>query len=155
MRQYKGMVVLLGLAMLLSSCATTGAKTGAKTAAIEPTIQLAQLGGNEFQMQYAGPLVVSYQVRITNPSDTPITLRSLDLQTVGESPYTIRKEPLYYKQEIPAKSSTDLTISVSAYSAGGRFAPSEPVMLRGIAHFDGPDGSFQTVFTQRIRQPQA
>lgn len=121
---------------------------------IDPEIRLGQLPGAYFAMSTAGPLAVSYQMSVRNKSSEPISLRRLQIRTVGSAPYVLRNVPVFFKEEIlPGKTAT-VNFTVDAYSQGGIFAADEPILLQCVAHFDSADGSFQKVFTQRVLQPQ-
>lgn len=139
------------LVTFMGGCA--GSRSAQTASLLEPEIAIAQLPGTSFVMEYRGPLSIGYAIEIRNQSSEPIELKSVQLQTLGSSPYRLQRAIVPVKATIPPNGADIVQFSASAYSYGGRFAPTEPVMIRGIAHFDSPQGQFQTVFTQRVLQP--
>lgn len=120
---------------------------------LAPKIEIAQLSGEtELYMTRGGLAAVRYAVRISNPSSEPLTLRQLDLRTVGSSPYLLRQGAQFFKQVVPAHKSVTFPISVWATVGRGRFAATEPVIIRGVATFKTATGSKQTIFTQTVQQ---
>ena len=138
-------------ALLLSACSSNTHLTS--TGLLKPEIALAQLGGTSFMMEMGGQLSIGYNMQVRNRSGEPITLRRLELQTMGSTPYLIRRIPLYFKEPIAPGETRIMQFSVDALSRGGRTASAEPVTLRGIAYFESPTGAFQTVFVQYMQQP--
>ncbi|HUO84294.1 MAG TPA: hypothetical protein VM534_04185 [Thermoanaerobaculia bacterium] len=134
---------------IASGCASSGPSL------IEPEIAIVQLPGSEFQIQMGGPVSVGYRMLIRNVSGEPITFLRLELQTMGGGPYVIRHPPVHFREAIAPGQERVVTFMVNAYSSGGRVAATEPVVLRGLAQFEGPDGVFRTVFTRRISQSGA
>lgn len=138
---------LIALSLLvIAACATKP-----KVQLLQPEIAIQQVPISSFLLQYSGPISVSYQMAVRNPSSEPITLRRLDLQVLGTGPYTIRRFPLTFKQVIAPDATEWVNFSVQAYSRGGRLGVNEPLTLRGIAYFEAPSGQFHRMFTQHIR----
>ncbi|HVT43854.1 MAG TPA: hypothetical protein VMT00_05640 [Thermoanaerobaculia bacterium] len=147
-----GTTSLLLIPLLLVGCG--GSRASQRATLLQPDIQIAQLPGSSFQMQYRGRLSIGYVMEVTNRSSEPIRLVQLQLQTVGGGPYVLQSQPIMINQPVPPDATVAMTFSVWAFSPGGRLASIEPATLRGIAHFDSPEGSFQKIFTQQIVQPR-
>jgi hypothetical protein len=112
------------------------------------------MGGSAFLMEIGGVLSLGFRMQVQNRSGEEITLRRLELQTMGATPYLLRNLPLHFKEVIAPGETRVVTFSIDALSRGGRTASSEPVTLRGIAYFQSKTGNFQTVFVQYLRQPE-
>lgn len=136
------------LALLLAACAS------ARPPVAEPEIVIEQLSRVVPAAEHGiGPVTLQYRVTIHNVADKPITLKHIDLGTVGEGAYTL-----------PSSSRTfDLLIgpgqtqSVTFYLTGSVTDPTiiganGPVTLRAVVGFDSPVGSFQTVHTQQVHE---
>lgn len=138
--------------LLTAGCAGTSAVQ--RDDVPEPEIQIGQLPGSGFVIQYRGPLSIGYVVQIKNTLSEPIRLRSVRLRTVGATPYRLEGGTIPVRKEIQPGATERVEFSAPAFSYGGRFAPAQPLTIRGVAHFDSPSGQFQTVFTQQVFQPE-
>ncbi len=143
----KSAVSALALAFLLTACASSNNSNGPNVA-----VQLAQVSSTNDVFYFRGPVNVQYQVQITNPTNQPLTLTRLDLQTIGTGAYSLRANGTPMNLKVPPNATTAYLISVWGYSRGGYLASSEPVTIRGTAYFQGPNGSFVRLFNQNISQ---
>lgn len=133
---------LFVLFALAWSCSQT------KVDLLKPSVAIGQVPIPVFLLERPGSISVTYQMQITNPSSEPVTLRRLDLQTVGSSPYMLRRLPLMFRQVVQPNETVVVTFDAWGYARGGRVGASEPVTVRGIAYFDTPEGMVQKVFMQ-------
>lgn len=134
---------------LVISCASTG-----KSDPLAPKIALAQLSSPSQLYLVRGPSSVRYAVRVTNPSNEPVTLRQLELRTFGDSPYVLRQGVQFHRQTIPPQASETFETTVWAEVLRTRLAASEPVIIRGVASFETSSGRRQVVFSQTLRQDE-
>jgi hypothetical protein len=139
------------LVVLTAGCA--GTSQAQREDVPQPEIRIGQLPGSGFVIQYRGPLSIGYVVQITNTLSEPIQLKSVRLRTVGTSPYRLDGNTIPVRKEIQPGATERVEISAPGFSFGGRLAASQPLTIRGVAHFDSPTGQFQTVFTEQIFQP--
>src|SRR5687768_265414 len=72
------------------------------TGLIPPEIQLAQIGDYSFNLQYRGPITISFQMAVGNPSSVPIILRQVKFSNVGTGAYYVRQDPQYFNKTIPS-----------------------------------------------------
>ena len=115
------------------------------------SVQLAQINASSNVFYFAGPVPLEYQVAITNPTDHPLTLTRLDLQTVSPGAYFLRTAPTPMNLTVAPQSTGTYTISVWGRSRGGFIASTEPVTLRGIAYFTAPGMKpFVRMFTENV-----
>ncbi|MEO8217846.1 MAG: hypothetical protein ABI718_12255 [Acidobacteriota bacterium] len=135
-------------ASLLSSCATS--TNSVKLAA--PDLQLIQTMGRPDLAYMRGPISLQYVLRVRNNSSEPITLRSLQLSTVGPGAYSLRTGHNPLRKEIPAGETAEIPISAWGYTGGGFLGSTAPVSIRGVARFDTPEGPMQKLFLQDLAQ---
>lgn len=98
---------------------------------------------------------VDYRLQIDNSSDYPITLRSVEIETVGLSgAYSMKRVRHSFAEVIPPRATA--TLNVRAWvqrlqeTEGGQASGS--VMLRGVARFDSPAGPLRRAFVGRAAQ---
>ncbi|MGH9456177.1 MAG: hypothetical protein ACRD2J_00880 [Thermoanaerobaculia bacterium] len=141
----------LVLLVLVAGCAS-GDRLDRRHDPDAPEIALAQVGEYGFALQYTGPISISFEMAVRNPSDEPIRIRHVKFSTVGSGAYYVRTEPHFVNQTIPPGKTLVTSFSLPAYAQGGSTGSREPVTLRGIAYFEDSEGSFQKVFFQSLRQ---
>ena len=145
-------------AMLLAGCSTMQSDSGKGAAEVnlaEPDVQLTQISGVPSAARFvSGGISVKYRVVVANRSGEPITLKRIDLQSMGYGGYDLR----------PTSISTKLLVqpdhyeSTEFWTAANIDDPSMngangPVSVRAVAHFDSPVGQFQTVTVQQVNDP--
>ena len=135
---------ILGL-LFLVSCGSSQQSAGPNVA-----IQLVPLNTSSDIFYFSGPINVQYQLSVANPTNQPIKLRKLELQTIGSGAYAIRNTSSPMNVTIPPNSTSTFTISVWGYSRGGSMRSTEPVTIRGIGYFDASSGPFIRMFTENI-----
>jgi hypothetical protein len=119
---------------------------------LEPEIGLYQEPISRFLLQYPGQISVPFQMEVRNPSGEPVKLKRLELLTVGSGAYQVRRLPMSFNEVIGPGQTRVIPFTSWAYAQGGRTGANEPVTIRGIAYFEGPDGMFRKVFTQHLSQ---
>lgn len=120
---------------------------------LEPEIVVEQLPASEFVVERGGAVSIGYRMVVRNRSAEPITLRMVEMQTSGRSPYVFEDpEPQSFNETIEPGNEVVVSFDMWARFHGGREKNS--VFVRGIAHFEGASGSFQTVFSDSFRQPE-
>jgi hypothetical protein len=137
--------VVLFAVIVLTACASQPA-----TNRPEVGIHLEQVNTPPDIFYFAGPLNLQYQISVTNLTDQPITLKRLELRTVGPGAYRLRSASTPMNVSIPPKGSKTVTISAWGYSNGGYLTATEPVTLNGIGYFDSPSGPFVRIFNENI-----
>ena len=119
---------------------------------LEPEIGLYQEPISRFLLQYPGQISVPFQMEVRNPSGESLQLKRLELLTVGTGAYQVRRLPMSFNVTIGPGQTKVIPFTSWAYAQGGRTGASEPVTIRGIAYFEGPEGMFRKVFTQHLSQ---
>lgn len=98
---------------------------------------------------------VDYSVSITNPLDTAVTLKSLEIETVGLSgSYAMKRVKHAFSEVIPAKGSQTIAIRawVQPLQEDSRGSVVSPVKLRGTARFDSEGKAIWAMFAENIDQ---
>jgi hypothetical protein len=143
--------IMLFAALLLAACASS--KNNATI--IKPEIELVQLQAPVDVGYATGPTQIQFGVRVANRSAEPITLRRIEIQSVGSGSYQLRKEFFPYNEQIAPDGFTTVTFWAHGYGYAtdrGRTPSAEPVNIRGIIYFDSPAGSFHQIVTRYINQ---
>ena len=139
---------LILAALFIAGCASSNQSSG-------PDVQLAlvQQGLSPDIYYFSGPISLQYQLLVTNPTNQPITLKRLDLQTEGQGAYYVRTSGTM-NLLIPPNSTTTRDIYVWGSSRGGYLTAGEPVTMRMSAIFDDGSGkAFAKIAIQNLRQP--
>jgi len=124
-------------ALLLAAACSNSAKEGPPIG-----LDVALVNTSTNILYFAGPVSLQFQVTLTNPTDQTVTLRRLDLRTLGSSSLYLRTSGTPFHIEVKPHASTSTTTAVWGYSRGGMLAESEPISLQATAYFDSPSGPF-------------
>jgi len=136
---------VLALFLLVSCSSSQQSSSGPNVA-----IHLVPLNTSSDVYYFSGPINIQYQLTVANPTNQPIKLSRVELQTIGSGAYVIRNTSSPMNVTIPPNSTSTFTISVWGYSRGGSMRSTEPVTIRGIGYFDAPSGPFIRMFTENI-----
>ena len=141
-------VSVLAAAVLLAGCASSSTMSSGP----DVKVHLDQVAGPPDVYYFAGPVNIQYRVAIENPTDEPVTLTRLDLQTLGVGAYSLRAGSTPMNLKVPAKSTANYMISVWGRANGGYLNAGAPVTLRGTAYFQGDSTkkAFVKLFTENI-----
>jgi hypothetical protein len=123
--------------LLLAACSSTP-KSDAPPIGVD--LALANTPANV--LYFAGPVNLQFAVTLTNPTDMPVTLRRLDLRTLGGGSLYLRAIGTPFHIEVKPHANTTVTTSVWGNSRGGMLAEDEPIQLQATAYFDSPKGPF-------------
>ena len=142
----------IAAAFLLAGCASGGGNTpGSPNVTLNLTQLYATNGADIFYTR--GPINVQLALSVNNPTDRTLTLRRLDLASVGQGAFALRTGSVPMNERIPPGGQTTVTLSTWAQARGGRLTVNEPVTVRGIAQFDDGTGHpFTRVFTQNLNE---
>jgi hypothetical protein len=146
--------------LALIACGSSGSggaavPTAAKIGTVEPETSLVQLVGPEELNWESGLIEMKYALRIANNAAEPITLRQIQIQTVGvEGPYYIPQSSYFFREPVIAGGSRAVEFFAKAYSQGNRYRidAQSPVSVRIIAYFEAPKGNFRQAFITNLGQ---
>lgn len=139
--------VLPVVVLLLAAACATSAPTANTT---QPQITIEQLPASEFQVENQGAVSMAYKMTVRNPSSEAVTLKRVDMKTVGRSPYLLRETPNDFNETIAPGAESVVTLQMWAIP---RAEKSKNVWVHGVAHFEKAGGNFDTVFEQSFAQP--
>jgi hypothetical protein len=141
------------------ACGSSGTANSVATAdqvgAVEPDTELVQLIGPEQLNWESGTIEMKYALRVTNHATEEITLRQIQIQTVGqEGPYTVPQSSYFFRTAISAGDTRSIEFFAKAQSEGNRYRidAESPVSVRVIAYFEAPKGNFRKTFITNLGQ---
>ncbi len=136
-------------ALLVVACATQNATAPSQN---EPEIHISQLSNvSDAARHISGGISVQYRVDVTNRLKDAITLRRIDLISLGSGAYTLRPTSYPFDKQLMAGESTALQFwapavidDVTIVGANG------PVSLRLTLQYDTPAGRTQSIVVQQV-----
>ena len=138
------------LLVVIAGCA------GSNAPVTRPVIEMFQLHGPSDLAYTRGQNTMEayFGFRIQNNAAETITLRRIDLQSVGEGGYTLRREDQPFNNSIPAGGTAEATMRARAYYPVTRSgtASKEPVTVRAVVYFETSRGKFQQIVMRNIEQ---
>jgi hypothetical protein len=137
--------------LLFVACSSSN---GGKSVA-QPDLDFVQVTGPAEQSYPEGDIEVQYGIRITNRSDAAITLRQIQLESVGPGgAYQIRRSTYYFEHQIEANDVRDITFWARAQAAGTvtSMDARAPITVRGVAIFESSKGALRKVFVKMLGQ---
>jgi hypothetical protein len=142
---------LLFFAFCLFGCASSSPQQ--KTAPLtEPEIRISQISNlAEAAAHMSGNISVQYQVEIANTSKVPITIKRIDVISIGEGAYTLRPSSYPFDAALKPGETTALQFWASAVIGDPTIIGANgPVSLRVTTQYDTPDGRAQSVVVQQV-----
>jgi hypothetical protein len=139
---------MCSLLLLLFACST------APVATKKPIISVKQMSAPQPQRGISAPVPVDFNIEVMNPLDEPLTLTSLEIESVGESGgYSMKR--VRHSFSIIIKPQDTAVVPIRAWVqplqqndngdvAGG-------VNMRGIATFASSAGPTKTAFATRVQ----
>lgn len=151
-------VVALSAALTLgctSSPVSPASATTPNAKITPPDITFIQIVGPADQNFPSGSMQVQYGMRVANRDEDAITLRSIELSSVGTTgPYVLKRDTFFFRKKIDAATSGDVTWWATAIARGNPFAldAQAPVSVRATVFFETPQGSFRKVLFRDFSQ---
>ena len=139
-------------AITLLGCASSGDRPPGPSVAIRQTSVLRPV-----RAVFSSQVPVEYAVAVTNPLDNPVTLLSLEIETIGYSgSYTMKRVKHAFTHVIPAGATETLSIRawVQPLQESTRGEVVAPVSIRGYARFDSDGRTVRTLFASRVDERQ-
>ena len=142
-------LLLVTVCCVFLACASSDAKIA------PPEIDFVQLSGPADQNYTPGNIEVQYGIRIANRAAVPITLRNIQIRSVGAGgPYELRPATYYFERVVQPEKYEDVTFWAKAVASGdpNDIDATAPITIRATAIFDSPSGRFRQVFTKMLEQ---
>jgi hypothetical protein len=92
-----------------------------------------------------------FEFRIVNQADVPITLKRIDLDSLGGGSIGIQSRNRQFNTVIAPHMAQSVDFLTTAFINDPSFAGRSPVQIRAVAVFDSPQGSLQKVVQQQVR----
>jgi len=139
---------ILALTLVLLASAAIG------SAARSPNvpINLTQITTTPDIFYFRGPVNIQYQLSVTNPTDQPLKLSRLQIESIGPGAYSIHSTSTPMNLKLAPNETRTMTISVWGRARGGFLSADEPVTIHGTAYFNGASGSFVRMFNENFMQ---
>lgn len=151
--------VIVVLACILTfGCASSNTPAAGDAKALKiapPDILFIQLVGPADLNFPSGSIQVQYGIRVGNNAAEEITLRSIELSSVGTTgPYVLRRDTFFFGKKIEANAEGDVTWWATAIARGNPFAldAQAPVSVRATLLFDSARGAFRKVVFRDFSQ---
>ncbi len=140
---------------ILSACASMQSDSGKGTAQVKvplPDLQIQQISTVPVAARHVeGGVPVQYALAIRNHAGTPITLKQVNVVSMGYGAYNVPSTSLPFKSIIQPDQTQFVDFWVPAnIETASLVGANGPVTLRITAHFDSPDGQFQQVVVQQV-----
>ncbi|HJT18010.1 MAG TPA: hypothetical protein VJ853_11500 [Thermoanaerobaculia bacterium] len=137
---------------LALGCASAAPQQNTTAPLNEPEIQIAQLSNvADAARHMTGPLSVQYQVHIGNPANVPITIKRIDVNSIGTGAYTVRPTSNPFNQSLQPGHAVALTFWAPAFVDDVTIAGANgPVTLRVAVQYETPNGTSQAIAVQQV-----
>lgn len=152
-------LLVSAVVILFSACSSSQSGSGRGNATAEllkPEIQLQQLNSVASAARHiTGMIPIHLALRVANTSGSPITLKRVQVQSVGFGAYRISEgagnvaaKP--FEKIIQPNHYEVVDFWVSAVAEDTTLGVNGPVTIRCIAQFDSPVGQFQQMVVQQV-----
>lgn len=140
-------LLMMTALLFVVSCASSDA-----TSPIEPEITLVQLSRvAEGMRSDTGPLSVHYGVEVRNPTDAPIHLDRVSVQSIGGGAYDLPAHSQGFDVTIAPKESKSVDFWAPAYVVNPAASGANgPVTIRATVELDAAGKKFQKISMQNI-----
>ena len=142
---------VIALALLAAACSSGG---GQNAQIIPPELELVELVGPSDIGFPETRTEIQYEMRVANRSSEPITLRRIEISSVGSGAYALRRDRFPFHERIEPDGFSSVTFWAKAWtrSSLSGFVSTEPVTVRAIVYFETPVGPFQRIITRELSQ---
>ena len=147
------MRTLIFSTLLIAAACTTGNQLSQNVAHI-PQPEITIIGRTDMTNvpTVASGIAAHFEFRIVNQADVPITLRRIDLDSLGGGSIAIEARNRQFNIVIAPHSVQSADFMTTAFiNDPNNFSGRSPVQIRAVALFDSPSGSLQKVVQQQVR----
>jgi hypothetical protein len=136
------------LIVVLAACASN--KT-AKVDIPQPDIVVEQLSSTPAVAEHVtGGVPIYLGIAVTNRADVPITLKRVNIQSMGSGGYNVPSTSRPINKVIPPEGTVQEQFWVAGYADPSVAGVNGAVALRVIAQFDSPKGAFETATVHQV-----
>ncbi|HEV2721389.1 MAG TPA: hypothetical protein VG323_15310 [Thermoanaerobaculia bacterium] len=101
----------------------------------EPFVQLSQIRPTWNDVAPYGPVAVTYELTIFNPSERTLFVRGVDLHSSGQGWIHIAHQTRRLSLAVPPHESASALVRVSAWANGGEASAYAPVTIHGTLRY--------------------
>jgi len=148
------MRTVVAFSVLLVAAACTSGNQLSKNVAHIPQPEITIIGRTDMTNipTVASGIQAHFEFRIVNQADVPITLRRIDLDSLGGGSIGIQARNRQFNTVIAPHSAQSVDFLTTAFiNDPNSFSGRSPVQIRAAALFDSPDGNLQKVVQQQVR----
>jgi hypothetical protein len=99
-----------------------------------------------------GGLPVQYRVNVENRANTPITIKRIDVVSIGAGAYNLRSTSAPFNERLnPGESRPVEFWAAASIDDPTILGANGPVTLRLTLHYDTPAGTQQTIVVQQVQ----
>lgn len=143
-------LAVAAVVLLLAACAINNS-AGNKVP--DPEVTLDQTSSMPGAAEYVtGGIPVSFRLSLTNRAAIPITLKRVDVTSVGDTGgYMVRQTSLPFNLTLPPGASNSVDFTVAAVNTGMNVTgANEPVTVRVMSVYDTSEGTMQNVVIRQV-----
>jgi LEA14-like dessication related protein len=148
------MRIIVVAATLLIAAACTSSNQLSQNAAHIPQPEITIISRTDMTNvpAVASGINVHFEFRIANQAEVPITLKRIDLDTLGGGSIAIQAKNRPFNIVIQPHTAQSADFVTSAYiNDPNNYSGRSPVQIRAVALFDSPEGSLQKIVQQQVR----
>ena len=95
-----------------------------------------------------------YAFRVTNKANIPITLRRIELSSIGGTTIALRREDRAFNRTVNPGSAEVVSLLARVFflSSSSGSPTNEPLTIRAVLYFESQNGSFRKIVTKNIGQ---
>lgn len=139
------------IVLLLATAACSSSSPNPRSNFPAPDLVLGQNAEAGDFLYSSGPIQLRYALEITNNANEQLTLRRVELRTIGGGLYVLPNRSQNVELVVAPHSTGTATFTMWGTANGSmRSHVSEPTTLRGVAYFDSPSGPMQKLFSATI-----
>lgn len=145
----KNTAVLTFAVLLLAACGSSS--NNLKVDIQEPEVQVVQLSAQPSVAEHVtGGVPIDFGVAITNHADIPITLKRINIQSMGSGGYNVPPTSRPFDKVIAPGATEQVEFWVGANAPPSVAGVNGAVAIRAIAQFDSPKGAFQNTSVHQV-----
>jgi hypothetical protein len=135
--------------LLLGGCASHTNNT--KVDVAQPQVEIQQLSSVPLVAeQVTGGMPVQYRMSVTNTAQVPITLKRVDVRSMGSGAYDVPPTSKPYSLVIEPGATEAFDLWIPAYATTSVAGANGAVALQLRTQFDTASGSFQNVTVSQV-----
>lgn len=135
--------------LLIAGCASQSNNT--KVDIAQPQVRIEQLSSVPLAAQHVtGGVPVQYRMSITNAAQIPITLKRVDVQSIGDGAYVVQPNSKPFALAIAPGATETVEFWVPATAVVSVAGANGAVALQLRTQYDSSAGSFQNVTVSQV-----